>query len=498
MVMTPQHRYPARAGWVVFALIGALGPVVPLRANPAIEREIRSVLAGVPHAGTAVGVCVVDLASGATVFEEHADEPLIPASNMKVFTMAGAIAVLGREFAFETTLATNGSDVFLIGDGDPALGDEKIYRRRGASITADFEHWADTLIEDGLGVIPGDMVIDESIFDQQRVHPTWEESDLDNWYAAPVGGLNFNNNCVDITVSPARARGDLALVSIRPQNSLVKIVNKCRSGAKKKPILHHPHDGFEYRISGGCTEEWPFGPVAFPDPGLLAADSLRTVLLRKGITVDGRIRRERVRLEDGSLPASLDVIGVHRTGLADVLRRTGKDSQNLFSECLLKRTGYAWAMGRGLSGPQGSWDLGGRAVTDTLERAGIDVTGLAVVDGSGLSRKNRCTARQLTATLAWMHAQPGAELFIDSLSIAGVDGSLRKRLKDLPGRVYGKTGTMRGLRSLSGYVNGVGQPRYAFAIIFNGYKGPSTPYKKIQDGICRVLLSAGTFTERGH
>jgi D-alanyl-D-alanine carboxypeptidase/D-alanyl-D-alanine-endopeptidase (penicillin-binding protein 4) len=173
--------------------------------------------------------------------------------------------------------------------------------------------------------------------------------------------------------------------------------------------------------------------------------------------------------------------------LSDVLRRIGKDSQNLFAECLLKRAGFAFARRQRQLDPRGSWTWGGSAVFDTCRRAGIDTAGLAVADGSGLSRENRCTARQLALLLQWLHGQPHAELFQESLSVAGSDGSLRKRLKDLRGRVYSKTGTMKGVRALAGYVYAANGDAYAFATIFNGYKGGSAPYKEIQDRLCRIL-----------
>ncbi len=448
-------------------------------------------LASLPHPETVAGVCVIDLASGRTVFTESADKPLIPASNMKVFMLAAAIVELGPGFAFETVFATDGSNLAVIGDGDPAIGDEKLCRERGETITTVFERWADALIEYGTTAIPGDLIIDDSVFDDQRTHPSWEPSDLGKWYSAPVGGLNFNDNCVDISISPADKTGAPVLVSVQPENSLVKIINKCRSGSGE-PVLHHPQGTFEYIISKRCGKHWRFVSVPFPDPGLLLADSLRTVLEKKGVNVAGAIRRERVRLADGGLPATLAVIARHRTPIADVLKRAGKDSQNLFAECLLKRTGYAWAVRNGKIGPQGSWELGKEAVMATINRAGIDTLSLNVADGSGLSRDNRCTARQLARTIAWIHTQPGGQLFYDSLSIAGKDGSLRKRLTDLSGAVRGKTGTMHGIRTLSGYVDAGTAPKYAFAVMFNGYKGPSTPYRSVQDRICRILAGAAT------
>ena len=146
-----------------------------------------------------------------------------------------------------------------------------------------------------------------------------------------------------------------------------------------------------------------------------------------------------------------------------------------------------------------------------LDAAGIDLNGFAVADGSGLSRENRCTARQLAGVLHWMSGRREGALFRNSLSVAGVDGSLKKRLQHSPGVVFGKTGTMRGVRTLCGYVmphtggetaaasphtapesSSSAKPRFAFCIMFNGYPGPSTPYREIQDRICHALINAAS------
>jgi len=458
-------------------------------AGTGLQERLSSALASVPHGQAVAGVSVVDLTTNGLLYERQGDHGLIPASNMKVFVMAAALALLGPDFAFETVLATDGANLILVGDGDPGFGDEKLYRERGETITSDFDRWAEALRGMGLTSIPGDLLIDDAIFDDQGINPTWEAEDLGKWYAAPLAGLNFNDNCVDITVSPASGPGGPVRLSVRPETTLVNLINRCRSGGTGDPLLHHPAGTMDYVISGACRKTWPFAPVSFPDPGLLAADALRTALRAQGVMVAGQIRRERVRLSDGRLPPALSVVGTHRTPLAGVLQRIGKDSQNLFAECLLKRLGYEWARRQGVDRPQGSWEVAARAVPAILTERGIDVTGLVVADGSGLSRESRCSARQLTDVLAWMHAQPYGPLFRESLSVAGVDGSLRKRLKDLPESVRAKTGTMRGVRTLAGYVDGSDGSQYAFAILFNGYKGPSAPYKDIQDRICRTLAN---------
>jgi len=463
----------------------------PTRAATPLEeapQQLGKVFSKLPHAQTSVGACVIDLATGKPLFELHADEALIPASAQKVFTMTAALRTLGPDFTFKTVLALDGTNLVVIGDGDPSLADEKIANHRGEPLDAVLIRFVDALVASGKMVITGDIIIDESIFDDQRIHPSWEAGDLGKWYAAPVSALNINDNCLDVTALPGAA-GKPATIVFRPENDVIAITNRCKSGSGPSPVLHHTPGTHEYIVNGICSKRWEFSPVAIDDPGLVFASALRKKLAARGCTVQGSIVRRRVRGVDGQLPSEIQVIAVESTPLADVFPRIGKDSQNLFAECLLKRTGYEFARRQHVASPQGSWSWGSQAVMNLLFEAIIDSSGFIMDDGSGLSRENRCTARQLAELLMDVARRGGAEadLFMDSLSLAGVDGSLRKRLKGDAGTIRGKTGTMRGVRSLAGYVDGPDGPRFAFAVMFNGYRGPSTPYREIQDRVCRIL-----------
>jgi len=465
-----------------------LGPAA-VPADEGDAAKLRSLLTRLPHAEAAAGACVIEPNSGKVLFEHHADTPMTPASTMKVLTMATGLHVLGAGFSFRTVCAIDGDRLVVIGDGDPGLGDPKLCKARGETVTTVLVRWAKALSARGVTDLADGLVIDESIFDDVFVHPSWQKEDLQKWYAAPVGGLNINDNCVDITVWPDERAGAPVRWSVSPPNDLVRIVNKCTSGVAGKAILHHPHDTFEYHISGQCSKRWPFAPVSFPDPGLLLAGALRRTFADHGVSIANAPVRTRVRTPDGQLPNTLEVVGDHQTPLADVFLRIGKDSENLFAECLLKRTGYQWARRAKTSDSVGSWDTGARAVLDTLECAGIDVTALVVADGSGLSRKNRCTARQLVETLVWVHRRADGVLLRQSLSVCGTDGSLRQSMQDLKGRIVAKTGTMKGVRALAGYVQATANREYAFAILFNGYSGSSSPYKQIQHRFCQILAS---------
>lgn len=471
--------------WMVICATG----VEVVRAEPALRDQLAAALTKLPHAKAKVGAAVIDLHTNQLIFAKNADEPLTPASTMKLFSMAVALRELGPEFSFDTLLASDGTNLYLIGDGDPGFGDEKLHSARGEKITAPFERWAETLRKRGLVGMPGDVIIDESIFHDARLHPTWERADLDNWYAAPVSGLVFNDNCLDFSVAPAKGGGP-AIVTTTPRTGLARIINTCVSGGKGQPVLNHAFDSFEFKVSGRCAKAVNLGAVSFPDGGLLFADVFRRTLADRGIPTAGQTKRQRVRHLDGSLPPNVTVLDRQQTPIAAVLARSGKDSQNLFAECLLKRAGYAWARRHHAPEPQGSWATGSSAVMELMELARIDAGGLTVADGSGLSRSNACTAAQLAKLLTWAKTQPFGRMLHDSLATAGVDGSLRKRLKGSEGRVHAKTGTMKGIRALAGYVDSDAGPRFAFAVVFNGYPGPAAPYKTIQDRVCQILEEA--------
>jgi D-alanyl-D-alanine carboxypeptidase/D-alanyl-D-alanine-endopeptidase (penicillin-binding protein 4) len=161
--------------------------------------------------------------------------------------------------------------------------------------------------------------------------------------------------------------------------------------------------------------------------------------------------------------------------MSDVMWRINKSSQNLFADAMFKLMG------------NGTWEGGSDAVHAFLKKAGIDDADYKVVDGSGLSRENRVTARLMTDLLAHMAKHKDAQTFRASMSAAGLDGTLRNRMHDLTGRVQAKTGYIGGVRGLSGYVQQSDGKWLAFSIIFNGFKGSADPFEVLQDEAVYVL-----------
>ena len=467
------------------ALVGGAEPVAS--ANE-LERRITKVFRAIPDPSVAWGVAVVDLSTASVVFEHNAGQPLIPASNQKLLVMAAAVELLGPGFEFRTVVGIRGRDLVIVGDGDPAIGDARLCERLGVSTTAVFDRWAVALKSAGHQTISGDLVIDESVFDGQTTHPSWDEGELQKWYASPAGGLNFADNCVELTVWPADP-GRPPFWEVVPPVSTIEVTNRATSAGTGVPVVGRPSASFRYLLSGRCGSRVTLEPVSVPDPGMFFADVCRSALGQAGIVIRGRTRRERVRSPSGVLPTDVTLIADYRTPIGEVLRRVGKDSQNLFAECLAKRVGYEHMRRSAPRSARGSWVSAAAAINAVLLSCDIDTAGCVIADASGLSRDNRVTAWQVVRVLAHMAKHSDGALFIDNLAVAGETGSLRDRMEDLGASVAAKTGTLRGVSALSGYIGGVANPRFAFSVIFNGIKGPTTRYRALQDELCRILAS---------
>ena len=473
---------------LVTVLVLPLGEGVgAARSATEVAAELHRLLENLPERQARCSAKVVDLTAGRVVVEVNPDQKLIPASNQKLWVLAAAAVELGESFAFRTVLAARAGDVYVIGDGDQGFGDSNLVEARGGSVAGEFERWASVLAAHGLKSLAGRLVFDDTLLDRQWTHPSWEARHLQKAYAAPVSALIVNNNCIDVTLRPAEKAGAPVLWSMVPPNDAVEIVNRCTSGGGGKPVINRPGQGMRFVISGRCGKRWEFPSVAVSDPVVFFVGTFRTALRAYGIAVDEEIRTGRVRLPNGDLPSDLEILAEYRTPLPVVLGRVGKNSQNLFTETLLKRLGVEWSRRSGRAEPIGSWATGRSAVLDFARRVGVPLAASDYHDGSGLSRDNRMSAAQAVGLLRYMHDHAAHDLLVSSLAVAGRDGSLRKRMADVPGTVYAKTGYLNGVRTLSGYVVTPSGRWFAFSVLFNGIKGPTGPFNKVHDAVCRLL-----------
>ena len=436
---------------------------------------------------------VVELRSGRELYAENADEPVIPASNMKLLVTAAALDFFGPDHAFKTYLAWDRSNnsLWVVGTGDVGIGDQPIAARRGGDTLTVFDQWVDAIRRREGGSFASSNATFEKLYyydgalEEQRVHPTWAKDDLVHWYAAPVSGLNFNDNCVDITIYPTE-EGKPVRYEVMPAAQDVAVVNNCVTGSKHAPEIERSQDENVYTISGTCKEKTALKSKPVTDPGAFFADALRTHLKANGIEVKSIERATRPPFGSVEPPPEM-LLAVHETKLRELLPRINKNSQNLLAEGLCKLLGRAYDHERWRPGP-GSWASGSDAIHAFLDRLGIEDEAIVVADGSGLSRDNRVTTRTISDLLVKMKSHPHADVFFDSLSVGGVDGTIRARFTDKPGVVRAKTGFIGGVRSLSGVTPSKRGP-IVFSFIYNRVPGSVKPYEELQDYAVRTLMS---------
>ncbi|MEL7238284.1 MAG: D-alanyl-D-alanine carboxypeptidase/D-alanyl-D-alanine-endopeptidase [Planctomycetota bacterium] len=408
-----------------------------------------------------------DRVSSETLFTLDAESPFIPASNLKLLTSAAALDVLGPDFRFRTRLAVrdrgDGSfDVAVVGDGDPTFGDADLLRGiDGWGTRTVFKTWADVLAKAGVSRI-AELHLDATIFDDEVRHPNWPENQRHRWYEAQVGGLNLNINCVDVYLTRS-SNGRSMLARLDPPTQYVDVTNTCKVG-KDNAVQLTRKPGTNDVILGGETNAKSQGPmkVTVNDPTMYFGTVLAETLRNEGILVGDVMADTTVRAE----PASWKVLAIHETPLSTVLARTNKDSINLYAEALSKR------LANHITGKPGSWDDAERLIKEYADANGANVEGVVLDDGSGMSRLNRVSAGLLVDVLAAQYNGDDFETYKAGLSEAGVDGTLERRFRtrdrdDLHGRVFGKTGYINGVSTMSGYLHAVDGNWYAFSVLVN-------------------------------
>ncbi len=427
-----------------------------------------------------VGVHVVSLAEGKTLCDIRAEELFLPASCQKLFTTAVALKRLGPDFAFSTRLAMAGKDLVVLGDGDPTTGDPLLAEARNETIYAAFDRWAEALKQRGIKRIEGDVVIRTGLFCGPFVHPDWPAEQLQRWYAAPVAAVNFNDNCLEVGFE---VQDKAVLPVVSPQSRIVRLVSHVELGKRHLWRCSFDKTGTEVTLSGTVTRSTPEPlPVAVPSPPVLFGCVLIERLLRAGIGINGKLV---ITSDPRAAPGqeSLEPIAEQVSPISAALSRANKQSLNMMAECLFLRSAVE-------PGVPADWSRAARTAARVLaEDYGLSGKAIRIADGSGLSRRNRAAPGAITSLLG---AMVGERRFVDSLAVAGVDGSLEGRLAGprCRGRVLAKTGSLAGVSALSGYVlDQAGKPALAFSILINGRTwGKSHTARGLQEEICETLV----------
>ena len=493
----------------VLLVLASLLAHMPVAAGD-IESEVQQIIAGAALARTQVSVHLLDLRTGRSLIEINADQPMVPASTMKLLTTAAALTRLGPDFKFSTTLellpaeadaaaSTAGPrrggsgpsaplpSLLIRGSGDPAFGDPALLASAGLYLDDLMDLWVQAVVDTGQKRF-AELWLDDRVFDQQFVHPDWPVSQLHRFSYSEVAGINFYENLMAVLPVPLEP-GQAPQVQTEPWFPQLNTTNRATTGRVDDFDIQRPLNTNRFMFFGSVRNRRsePFR-VTVHDPPVFFADFFRYRLQQAGISV---ARIDRVDPRDRIGQGSTEVLHQINTTLAGVIDRTNRDSQNLFAEALLKR------MGHELTGAPGSFENGASAVRLFLRDRMADhigLSGVRVADGSGLSPKNQLTTRVISTLLQVMQQDETlGPIYSASLAYAGHSGTLRDRMRGLRSSVYAKSGFLGAsanyASSLAGYIVRPDGRSYAFAMIFNGFRPPisNQQIRDLQDRLIEAI-----------
>lgn len=454
-------------------------PAATIQA-PNLQKKLQDALKDKGLEGAIAAVHVVDLESGQELFAHQADEPVNPASNMKLLTAAAALHVLGPDHTLQTKLiAKSVSDgvvhnLTLQGHGEPLLQ----YRHLVA--------WALTLKRQGITRVQGPIAIDDTAHQGDALPPGFEQKREDSSYRAPISAMTVNFNGVSLMISPGASQGQPAKIEVFPPNTYVQIKNETstvagdavRVGVSLKADASHTTFVVKGKVGAAAAKDtWR---MRIEDPTQFVGQTFTQALADVGVECSG------CKIIKAAAPQSGVTLVSHQSEpLSYALLAMNKWSNNIIAELVLRNLGAAD------KGP-GSSQAGLTKIDAVVKSMGVNTKGMKLHNGSGLYDGNLLTARQLTSLLLAMHKHPYSAEFKASLPIAGMDGTLQNRLNDpaTRGNLRAKTGTLNEVTSLSGYMHNKKGRAVAFSIIFYKTKVRAWKLRDLQDKLALLIAQS--------
>ena len=479
--------------------------------RPNLSQRIGDLLGRPAAQRTHWGVCVIDLDTGETLYQHGEDRLFIPASNVKLFSTAMALRRLGPDYAFTTSVVPEGSisesgrldgDLRLIGGGDTNLSSRELPYRNSEDFARDrlgpLRQLAQGVKNAGIESIAGDVVGDDSRYVWQPYPRGWSHADTLLGYGSPTSALAFNDNLISLRVTPG-AVGGPARVTIVPALGYYSISNRTltasgRTVARGLQVRRGEAPG--QIVLAGQIPGRPGGrtfELAADDPALYAAVALKQALVDLGVEVQGRAvahhllpdRLASLRSGPGS-PASKRgeaVAELTSPPLSEVIRVVNKDSENLHAEMLLREVALHES---GIA----TQEAAVQSLRRFLAEAGLRTNEFVLRDGSGLSRHDLLSPRGTVRLLEHMWESADRDAYLQSLPVAGLDGTLNWRFARTAarGRIRAKTGSMSHVLALSGYVSSHGGRTLAFAIFANNFGIAESSTRYLVDSIAAELV----------
>jgi len=451
------------------------------KIQPKPFQKIESVIQKLTHDGAKIGCKIIYAKNGQTLWAYQPDLPLMPASNNKLLTTAVSLIKLGPDYRFKTGVyvlnpLVDGvvqGNIYMKGFGDPFLVNEEMWM-----LTHE-------LALRGLKRVTGDIIADDSFFDQIRNPEGWNEDRPPYWYNAEISALSFNFNTVAVHIQPDISPGRKAVVRLDPELPCLELVNEAMTagkGQKNWTSVQRIYSEGEnlIKVNGQISMDSPIKRVyrAIKDPTIYTAMAFGSFLKQEGISFQGKIIK-------GSTPEDTIPFYIHESKpLSRIIADLNKISNNFIAEQMLK------TLGAEMEDPPGTHEKGIKIIKETLTQKGISLDGLELYDGSGLSPLNRISARIFCDVLFYMANSEGCSPeYVSSLPISGLDGTLKDRPLNgqIKGTIRAKTGRIRGVSALSGYLWTIKGEPFIFSILMNGKQSQIEDFMNSQDRILSIL-----------
>lgn len=446
-----------------------------------LPTEIENIINKGEHKKALWGILVKNSTTEKTLYELNKNKYFVPASNVKLLTTAAALLKLGKDFQIETPVyitgnAPNLTTLRIVGKGDPSL------------TTEDLKKLAQKLKKMGVRTI-GKVIVEDGYLPSPESNLTWEWSDLYYYYAVPVNSLILNENTVDLSLLPQQ-KGMPLLVkwsdTIAAKQWLVN--NKALTGEEnidydvsinlsfQKPLV-------EFTGELATNSEPDVWSLSILNPSEYFLDSLNSVLDQEKIFISNSLLVNSSQtninfIQSDQLDEEKLFLTFQSPKLSELVKEINQNSNNLYAEVLFK---YLIKI---INNDSNLEDL-----ENIFQELGLEKNNYNLKDGSGLSKQNLVTPEVLADVLTLMAKTKYSETYRQSLSVAGVNGTLEKRFSNtiVEGNFSGKTGTLTGVSALSGYLKTPNSQPLIVSIVINNNVGKSSTLREVMDEIVVLL-----------
>ena len=425
-----------------------------------------------------LAVYLADPATGIEYVALGADEPVPPASVMKLVTTAAALESLGPSHTFETRVEAHGviagnvlkGDLVIVGGGDPSLGSR--FQAKPGEVTLILEDWAAAVRAKGIREVTGNVVGDDSRYVYDPHATGWEPLEFGEWYSAEVSALNFNENVIDVIWTGGKSPGDMAKFRLVPKTEYIVFASSVRTSPESQRVASIRYlrrkESNEIRARGRIApgaEKYEFASIH--DPANFTARLFLDTLAKSGVKVNGSAYSRHAGADDEPSTETVTLARHTSPPLSELVNVVNRRSQNLYAEVLLREVALRRGAGTDFADAT-------RALTDWLREKGLHRTGFLTMDGSGLSPLDRATPRMIGGILSAMGRSPISDLYKGSLAAPGAEGSLRSRFQSadfepIRNNLRAKTGFIAGVHSLAGYMKHKRGSEYVFFVAVTGY-----------------------------